>query len=35
MLKYLLDTNIVIYTMKNRSQHVKRHFQQHEGEMCR
>ncbi len=22
MLKYLLDTNIVIYTMKNRPQHV-------------
>ena len=34
MLKYLLDTNIVIYTMKNRPQHVKRHFQKHEGEMC-
>ena len=24
MLKYLLDTNIVIYTMKNRPQQVKR-----------
>ena len=34
MLKYLLDTNIVIYTMKNRPQPVKRHFQKHEGEMC-
>lgn len=34
MLKYLLDTNIVIYTMKNRPQHVKRRFQKHEGEMC-
>jgi tRNA(fMet)-specific endonuclease VapC len=34
MLKYLLDTNIVIYTMKNRPQQVKRHFQKHEGEMC-
>ena len=34
MLKYLLDTNIVIYTMKNRPQKVKRRFQQYEGEMC-
>jgi tRNA(fMet)-specific endonuclease VapC len=34
MLKYLLDTNIVIYTMKNRPLQVKRRFQQHEGEMC-
>lgn len=34
MLKYLLDTNIVIYTMKNRPQQVKRCFQKHEGEMC-
>jgi tRNA(fMet)-specific endonuclease VapC len=34
MLKYLLDTNIVIYTMKNRPQQVKRLFKKHEGEMC-
>jgi len=33
MLKYLLDTNIVIYTMKNRPQQVKRYFQQHHGRM--
>ena len=33
MLKYLLDTNIVIYTMKNRPPQVKRHFQQHHGRM--
>ena len=33
MLKYLLDTNIVIYTMKNRPQKVKRRFQQHHGRM--
>ena len=33
MLKYLLDTNIVIYTMKNRPRQVKRLFQQHEGRM--
>ena len=34
MLKYLLDTNIVIYTMKNRPRQEKSHFQKHEGEMC-
>ena len=34
MLKYLLDTNIVIYTMKNRPQLVKERFQKHEGEIC-
>ena len=33
MLKYLLDTNIVIYTMKNRPLHVKRRFQRHHGQM--
>ena len=33
MLKYLLNTNIVIYTMKNRPQQVKRRFQQHHGRM--
>jgi tRNA(fMet)-specific endonuclease VapC len=33
MLKYLLDTNIVIYTMKNRPQRVKRRFQQHHDQM--
>ena len=33
MLKYLLDTNIVIYTMKNRPQQVKKRFQQHHGRM--
>jgi tRNA(fMet)-specific endonuclease VapC len=33
MLKFLLDTNIVIYTMKNRPQQVKRRFQQHHGQM--
>ncbi len=31
MLKYMLDTNIVIYTMKNRPQQVKRRFQNHHG----
>ena len=34
MLKYLLDTNIVIYTMKNRPQPVKKRFQQHHGQIC-
>ncbi len=33
MLKYLLDTNIVIYTMKNRPQQVKKRFQKHHGQM--
>lgn len=33
MLKYLLDTNMVIYTMKNRPQRVKDHFQKHHGSM--
>ena len=34
MLKYLLDTNIVIYTMRNRPQPVKYRFQQHDGQMA-
>jgi tRNA(fMet)-specific endonuclease VapC len=34
MLKYLLDTNIVIYTMQNRPQRVKRRFQEHHGRMA-
>ena len=33
MLKYLLDTNIVIYTMKNRPQIVKERFIRHHGQM--
>ena len=33
MLKYLLDTNIVIYTMKNRPPQVKRRFQRHHDQM--
>ena len=33
MLKYMLDTNIVIYTMKNRPQEVKKQFKRHEGQM--
>ena len=34
MLKYLLDTNMVIYTMKNRPQQVKSHFQRHHDRMA-
>jgi len=34
MLKYMLDTNIVIYTIKNRPSHVREQFKQHEGQMC-
>jgi len=34
MLKYMLDTNIVIYTVKNRPSHVRETFKQHEGQMC-
>ena len=33
MLKYLLDTNILIYTMKNRPAQVKERFQKHDGQM--
>lgn len=33
MLKYMLDTNIVIYTMKNRPQQVKLRFQKHHGQI--
>ena len=34
MLKYLLDTNIVIYTMKNRPKEVKDAFRRHYGQIC-
>ncbi len=34
MLKYMLDTNIVIYTIKNRPKVVKETFQAHYGQMC-
>jgi len=34
MLKYMLDTNILIYAMKNRPAHVKKSFNQHDGQMC-
>lgn len=34
MLKYLLDTNIVIYTIKNRPQAVRQAFKQHQGQIA-
>jgi len=34
MLKYMLDTNIVIYTIKNRPQEVRESFKTHDGQMC-
>lgn len=34
MLKYMLDTNILIYTMKNRPANVKKSFNLHAGQMC-
>jgi len=34
MLKYMLDTNIVIYTIKNRPRQVREAFKQHENQMC-
>lgn len=34
MLKYMLDTNTVIYTMRNRPRQVKERFQRQAGRMC-
>lgn len=34
MLKYMLDTNICIYTIKNKPQVVREAFNQHYGQMC-
>lgn len=34
MIKYMLDTNIVIYTMKNKPQSVRKQFNKHYGQMC-
>ncbi|CAM3943634.1 tRNA(fMet)-specific endonuclease VapC [Vreelandella rituensis] len=34
MLKYMLDTNICIFTIKNRPQEVRDAFKQHHGQMC-
>ena len=34
MLRYMLDTNIVIYTIKTRPAEVKQAFEAHYGQMC-
>ena len=34
MIKYILDTNIVIYTMKNRPEKVRRAVNLHAGQLC-
>lgn len=34
MLKFMLDTNICIYTIKNRPQVVRENFRRHHGQMC-
>ncbi|MFQ5356516.1 MAG: VapC toxin family PIN domain ribonuclease, partial [Mariprofundaceae bacterium] len=34
MLKYMLDTNIVVYTIKNRPSQIRKVFNRHEGQMC-
>lgn len=34
MLRYMLDTNILIYTVKNRPEVVRRNFEAHDGEIC-
>jgi len=34
MLKFMLDTNICIFTIKNRPQEVREIFKRHHGQMC-
>jgi tRNA(fMet)-specific endonuclease VapC len=34
VLKFMLDTNIAIYTIKNRPEKVREAFRKHAGEMC-
>lgn len=34
MIKYMLDTNIVIYTLKEKPMRVRKAFDRHAGEMC-
>lgn len=34
MLKYMLDTNICIYTIKNKPEAVRQTFVTHDGQMC-
>ena len=33
MLRYMLDTNILIYTIKNKPMAVRQHFEAHDGEL--
>ncbi|WP_337267471.1 type II toxin-antitoxin system tRNA(fMet)-specific endonuclease VapC [Oryzifoliimicrobium ureilyticus] len=34
MLRYMLDTNICIFTIKNRPAHLRETFNRHHGQMC-
>ena len=34
MRRYMLDTNILIYTIKNRPEAVRQQFEAHDGEIC-
>lgn len=34
MLRFMLDTNILIYTIKNRPEVVRQKFEAHDGEIC-
>lgn len=34
MLRYMLDTNILIYTIKNKPEVVRQQFEAHDGEIC-
>lgn len=34
ILRYMLDTNILIYTVKNRPEVVRQNFEAHDGEIC-
>ena len=34
MLRFMLDTNILIYTVKNKPEMVRQQFEAHEGEIC-
>lgn len=34
MLRYMLDTNILIYTIKNKPEAVRQRFEAHDGEIC-
>lgn len=34
MIRYMLDTDICIYTMKNKPQHVRKRFEQYQLQLC-